>query len=212
MSPSRLRRSRALLALAVALAIASIAACNGSAGSSPSAPLVSMAPTAPASATATPAPTVAPTPEPTTAPAVTPATGSGECAPDDLRVDGGPWEASAGSRFAELTVTNQGNAACTLPAQPSVAVADATGSVLIATDPAGDAAGPSLAAGATARFSLQFANWCDPAAAMPARILLLIAGGGIDVADLALPTADDMPPCNGPDQPPSLTATEWSTE
>ena len=202
----RLPCSRALLALAVTL---SIAACDGSAGASPSAPVVSPAPTVPA--TATPAPTVAATPGPTTA-AATPATGRGECAPDDLRVGGDPWEASAGSRFAELTVTNQGDAACTLPAQPSVAVADATGSVLIATDPAGTAPGPSLAAGGTARFSLQFANWCDPATAMPARLLFLIGGGGIDVADLAVPTADDMPPCNGPDQPPSLTATDWSTE
>jgi hypothetical protein len=207
MIPSRIRRSRALVALA--LAIATIAACDGSASSSPSAPIVSAPP---ASVAATPAPTVAATPEPTTAPAVTPATGSGECAPDDLRVDGGPWEASAGSRFAELTVTNQDDAACTLPTEPSVAIADATGSVLIATDPAGIAQGPSLAAGGTARFSLQFANWCDPAAAMPARVLFLIGGGGVDVADLALPTADDMPPCNGPDQPPSLTATDWSTE
>jgi hypothetical protein len=206
MIPSRIRRSRALVALA--LAIATIAACDGSASSSPSAPIVSAPP---ASVAATPAPTVAATPEPTTAPAVTPATGSGECAPDDLRVDGGPWEASAGSRFAELTVTNQGDAACALPAQPSVAVADATGSVLVATDQAGAAAGPSLATGGTARFSVQFANWCDSATAMPARVLFLIAGGGIDVANLALPTADDMPPCNGPDQPPSLSATEWST-
>ena len=203
----RLPRSRVLLALAVAL---SIAACDGSAGASPSAPVVSVAPTVPATPTA--APTVAATPGPTTAPAITPATGSGECAPDDLRVGGGPWEASAGSRFAELTVTNQDNAACTLPAEPSVAVADAPGSVLIATDPAGAVPGPRRGAGGTARFSLQFANWCDPAAAMPARLLFLIAGGGIDVADLALPTADDMPPCNGPDQPPSLTATEWSIE
>jgi hypothetical protein len=92
-----------------------------------------------------------------------------------------------------------------------VAITDTGGSILIATEASDDSAGPVLAAGEEAGFSLQFANWCQQGAALPGHVLFVIARGGIDIADLALSTADDLPPCNGPDQPATLTASEWAT-
>lgn len=195
---------RALRLVGLVATMALVAACNGSADASPSAAPTASPTTAPASAE----PTAPATPAFTTGATV--GAGPAPCAPADLRVGGGPWEAGAGSRFAEVTVVNQGAATCTLSERPTVAITDAGGSVLVATEPAGEAAGPSLAPGGSTAFSIQFANWCDPGTALPAHVLFLIAGGGIDIADLALPTTDDLPPCNGPEQAPTLSTTEWA--
>ena len=206
-SHHRPRRPRLATGLLLPVVLAAVvAACNGAATP---APTVTQPP--PPTAVATPsaaAPTLAPTPAPTAAPT---AAGSASCAPTELAVTGGPWDSAAGSRFAEVTVQNGGAAACTLPEGPAIAVTDAGGSVLVATDPAGATPGPVLEAGASSTFTVQFANWCDDSAILPVHVLFAIAGGGIEIVDLAAPTTDELPPCNGPDLPPTLTASDWTT-
>jgi hypothetical protein len=166
--------------------------------------------------TATPATTPpATTPPATVAPASTaPAAGSPSAAPEgsacalaDLAVTAGGWGAAAGSRGADVSVENRGAAACELPAGPTVAILDADGTQLLAS-PATDQPGPTLEPGAVATFTVLFSNWCEQGAALPLRVALLDGAAGIPVPDLDM-TADDVPPCNGPGQPPALSANPW---
>ena len=150
-----------------------------------------------------PAASAAPTPVETGSPV----TGGGECAPADLALVGGGWSAAAGSRGADVSVENRGAAACTLPAGPSVAILDSAGTQVLESPPT-DAPGPTLEPGAVATFTVLFSNWCDQGAALPLHVALRAGDAAIPVPDLDL-TAEDLPPCNGPGQPPALSANPW---
>jgi hypothetical protein len=155
-------------------------------------------PTAPPAASTSPAPTAT----------STPATGGGACAPTDLALVSGGWSAAAGSRGADVSVENRGGAACTLPAGPAVAILDAAGTQLLESAPATGESGPTLEPGAVAMFTVLFSNWCDETAALPLHVALRAGDASVPVPDLDL-TADDLPPCNGPGQPPALSANPW---
>lgn len=160
--------------------------------------------------------TTTPSPAPPASPAsaslapaasASPASEGAECAPTDLALVSGGWSAAAGSRGADVSVENRGATACALPAGPSVAILDASGTQLLESPPT-DAPGPSLEPGAVATFTVLFSNWCDEAAALPLHVALRAGDAAIPVPDLDL-TADDLPPCNGPGQPPALSANPW---
>ena len=143
---------------------------------------------------------------PTTAAAT--AAGSGACAPDNLALTGGAWGAAAGSRGAEVSVENRGTAACTLPAGPSVAILDAAGTAIIESQPPADEPGPTLEPGAVITFTILFSNWCEEGTALPLHVVLRSGSAGIAIPGLDM-TADDLPPCNGPGQPATLSANPW---
>ena len=130
------------------------------------------------------------------------------CAGTDIHATGGPWGGAAGSRGSDVVVENQGSAACLLPAGPTIAIVDAVGQVL-ATTPARAGSGPSVAPGGTAGFSVVFGNWCAQGTNLPLRFRLALASDAIDIGSLVVASADELPPCNGPGLPPSLSATDW---
>jgi len=103
---------------------------------------------------------------------------------------------------------NGGPAACLLPAGPTIALVDAGGAVLLAT-PARAGPGPSVAPGGMVGFSLVFGNWCSQTANLPLHFRLALAGDAVDIENLAVSTTDELPPCNGPGQPASLSTTDW---
>ena len=144
---------------------------------------------------------------PSQAGTASPVTGGGECAPTDLALVGGGWSAAAGSRGADVSVENRGATACTLPAGPAVAILDSAGSQLLESAPT-DEPGPTLEPGAVATFTVLFSNWCEEGAALPLSVVLRAGDAAIPVPDLEL-TAEDLPPCNGPGQPPALSANPW---
>jgi hypothetical protein len=125
-----------------------------------------------------------------------------------LALTGGDWGAAAGSRGAEVSVENRGAAACTLPAGPAVAILDAASNVLLESPPAGAEPGPTLEPEGVATFTVLFSNWCDEGAALPLHVVLQADGAGIEVPGLEM-TADDLPPCNGPGQPASVSVNPW---
>jgi hypothetical protein len=129
------------------------------------------------------------------------------CALTDLAVTAGGWGAAAGSRGADVSVENRGASACELPAGPTVAILDAGGTQLLAS-PATDQPGLTLEPGAVATFTVLFSNWCEQGAALPLRVALVDGAAGVPVPGLDM-TADDLPPCNGPGQPPTLSANPW---
>ena len=149
------------------------------------------------SSTSTPGPVATPTVE-----------AGGPCAPSDLALTGGAWGAAAGSRGADVSVENRGPAACMLPAGPAIAVLDAAGTELLASPPVADEGAPVLEPGAVATFTVLFSNWCQEGTALPLHVVLRAGDASIPVPGLDM-TADDLPPCNGPGQPPALSANPW---
>ncbi len=131
------------------------------------------------------------------------------CASTDLTATGGPWGGAAGSRGSDVVVDNTGPAACLLPAGPTIALIDRAGTVLLANTPPQVGTGPSIEPGGSIGFSLVISNWCDQAVTMPLHFSLALAGDAVDIANLNVTTVDDLPPCNGPGQPASLSATDW---
>jgi hypothetical protein len=161
------------------------------------------------SSTTTPTPTRPPAASvaPSQAATASPLTGGSECAPTDLALIGGGWSAAAGSRGADVSVENRGAAACTLPAGPAVAILDAAGTQLLESTPTTDEAGPSLEPGAVATFTVLFSNWCEDTVSLPLQVALRAGDAAIPVPGLDL--TEDLPPCNGPGQPPVVSANPW---
>lgn len=182
-------RATAALTLLGALLLG---ACNASPSPSPS-----------ASVSATPSSSVEPSAS--SSPAGSPAA----CASADVSASGGPWGGAAGSRGSDIVVQNQGTAACLLPAGPTIALVDQGGTVLLANTPPQAGTGPAIEPGGTIGFSLVIGNWCDQAVSLPLHFSLGLAEGAVDIDNLVATTIDDLPPCNGPGQPASLSATDW---
>jgi hypothetical protein len=161
--------------------------------------------------TPSPSPAVSPSVAPSASPSVTasPSAAEAACTGTDLTVTGGPWGGAAGSRGSDITVQNQAASPCLLPAGPTVAMIDPSGVVLLANTPPQGGTGPSLAPGGALGFSLLIGNWCDQGISLPAHFSLALASGTVDIANLAVQSLDDLPPCNGPGQPASISTTAW---
>jgi hypothetical protein len=193
--PTR-RQPRILALVLVGFVALLVAACGETNPSSP--------PATPASASPSASPS-SPSPSPT----ATASQAAGPCAGTDLRVTGGPWGGAAGSRGSDVLVENLGATPCVLPAGPLVALIDATGSVLQQSGPTPVGEGPAIGPGGSRTFSLVIGNWCDDSVALPVRLQLALAGGSVDIGGLVLATVDELPPCNGPGQPATLSTTTW---
>ena len=96
-----------------------------------------------------------------------------------------------------------------LPAAPTVALLDQSGTAILTSSPAAAGSGPELAPGGSIRFSLLLGNWCDQSVNLPLHLRVALAIDGVDIGDLTVATVDDLPPCNGPGEPATLSATEW---
>jgi len=188
------RRPRhARLAALVAIATVLLTACGNPVTPSP-----------PASASPSPSPS------PTPSPASPSASSAAACTSTDVTATGGPWGGAAGSRGSDIVVENRGAAPCLLPAGPTVALLDPAGTAILTSSPTLAGAGPELPAGGSIGFSLLLGNWCDPSVSLPLHLRLALATDGIDIDALVVATVDDLPPCNGPGQPATLSTTEWA--
>ena len=178
------------IALIAALGALLLSACGNPPSPSPTAPPTSPSPSATASASSN-GPEAA-------------------CASEEITAAGGPWGGAAGSRGSDIVVTNTGTAACVLPAGPTVAMVDQAGTVLLANTPPQPGVGPTIAPNATIGFSLVLGNWCDQQVSLPLHFSLALAADAVDIGGLAVTTLDELPPCNGPDQPALISATAWT--
>ncbi|HET7725980.1 MAG TPA: DUF4232 domain-containing protein [Candidatus Limnocylindrales bacterium] len=180
--PSRLRRAPLPAVTLVLGGAMALAACGPATGSTP--------------------------PAATEPPAATDATGEGRpCEPADLDVSSTGWGGAAGSRGADVTVVNGAAEVCSLDG-PRVAVLDADGTVLLESE--GEASEALLEPGASSAFSFTFSNWCEPGSALPLQVALAVGGDLVVIDALAMPTVDDLPPCNGEGQPPTLSTIPWA--
>ena len=129
------------------------------------------------------------------------------CTAQDLQVSSTGWGGAAGSRGADVSVQNGSSQACTLDG-PRVAVLDARGSVLLESE--GESSEAILEPGTSSAFSFMFSNWCEPGSALPLQVALAVGGELVLIDALAMPTVDDLPPCNGEGQPASLSTIPWA--
>lgn len=208
-SPTRPQRHRSFPRVAALAMIGLLlAACGGTTGPSPS-PAHTATPTlasdAIPSATSTAAPSTAPTDATPTSPA-SPAVE--QCTTSDIDATAGQLGGAAGSRGADVVVSTSGSASCQLPTSPVVAVVDPAGNVLLRSRLPLTADGPLISPTGSLSFSFEVSNWCDQSATMPLHFLLALAGGSLDISGLTM-AADDLPPCNGPGQPASISTTDW---
>lgn len=164
-----------------------------------------------------------PSPSPSASPSATPSSqtpssgppsespGEAACASTDIQATGGPWGGAAGSRGSDIVVENRGADACLLPAGPTIGLVDQTGTAVLVTTAVRVGTGPSIGPNGTIGFSLLFGNWCNPSVSLPLHFSLALASGAVDIGSLAVSTTDELPPCNGPGQPASLSTTEWES-
>lgn len=171
-----------------------IAACAGSAAS-------------PSIAPASPSPSSAESPSGAASPG-----GGAACSADAIVATAAPWGGAAGSRGTDVTLVNHGATACVLPAGPQVAVVDSGGNVLAQSRQPTGTGGTTVQPNQAVAFSVLFGNWCNQSVSLPLRVRLALTSGAVDIAGSSLPTMADLPPCNGPGEPPSLSATEWQPQ
>jgi hypothetical protein len=204
-APRRLLTGGAFLLAAVTLAACGSAASPSAAPISPSpsaSPSESPSPSASASSSASETASASPT-------ASSSAAAGADCQATNLRASSTGWSGAAGTRGADVTVENTGSTACNLPTDPVVAVVDSTEAVLVQSASAVSNGGPSIGSTGTATFVVRFSNWCDRTITFPVNVQLVLTAGTVEVSGLTSTKLDDMPPCNGPGQSPSLSTLAW---
>jgi hypothetical protein len=132
------------------------------------------------------------------------------CATDAIRAQSDGWGGAAGSRGADVVVTNAGEAACSLPPRPAIAIFDNQGQVVLQSRPEPGGEPPTLDPGGTATFSFLVSNWCDQSATLPFHVTVVMADGPVGISGVPIESLDDLPPCNGPGEPASASATDWT--
>jgi hypothetical protein len=208
-SASRLARRSIAGTSALSVLCVVIAACSPATLTPSGPPAASAAPTQ-SSQSASPVTSSAPSAAAST-PSATPASTSAAaaCTPADIVATSGPLGGAAGSRGADITVSASGNGSCQLTASPVVALSDPSGKIVLTSHLPVGADGPIVSTAATFTFSFQLSNWCDETVATPIDVVFALGSGSLKVGGLSLTTAD-LPPCNGPGQPPILSTTEWT--
>ena len=177
-SPAARSRSAAL-ALASVLALAACSGGEARTGTA-SAPTTATAPTADASATSSPSGSPAPaTPTTVPGPAADPSPAApGLCSLPGLGLEAAPTQGAAGSVIVTVTLTNDGDAPCTLHGYPGVSFVDDAGAMIGAPAERTPGAGGKalvLAPGRSATASLRISqadnhSGCDPLPAAGLRI------------------------------------------
>jgi hypothetical protein len=180
----------------------------------PSAPAPTVAPS-PSPLPATPEPTVRPSasPVPPTAkptPSPTPAGPNPACIADELHAAVVSWEGAAGSRIATVRLTNVGHEACLIPAMSIPALVDGDGRILAQGLGSLADGAVTLEPGASVGSQVAVANVCGQPPVAPVTVAFDLQTGTTITATPLTPTDVDVPPCNGPGQPASITMHPWS--
>jgi len=189
---------------------------GGLPSSSPSvAPPTSSPSVAVASPSTTPAP---PTPPPSPTPA--PSVGVVACRAADVEGKILGWQGAAGSRIADVEITNTSANPCLIRGTPRLELLDSTGAVLIDSATAGPSGEPHVAPGDTEfrvapggqlRTSVQVANYCGATASPPIDIAFTLpSGGGRFVAVPGTGVSSDLavPGCMG-SAPSQISMNGW---
>jgi hypothetical protein len=168
-----------------------------------------------ASPTASPEATASPTPSPTPAeptPAEpTPVPTVALCDAAKLTVRITQWDGAAGSRGANVVLTNTGSSPCVVKAQSRPQLVDGKGTILIDGGPPGPSSSLTIAPGGRLRTSVFDSNYCGPAAKAPVTVAIILSGGGRIVGTPGTDQIDTaVAPCYGPGQPAQIQMGLWA--
>ena len=171
-----------------------------------------------AAVVATPAPSTSPAPTPTTTPAPTPTAipaptatpAISPCVPAALAAKITLWEGAAGSRIADIEVTNSGRDACTLERLERPQLIDGAGRVLIDGSTPAASGVIDLAPGGRVKTLVEVSNYCGAAPVPPVRVAFVLRDGNRFVAAPPTPTEATVPPCNGPGQSAVIGMQPWA--
>ena len=158
----------------------------------------------------TPTPPATPMPTPTVAPTPTATPTIGACATAALAARIIMWEGAAGSRIADVEVTNTGRAACTLEKLERPQLIDDSGRVLIDGMTPAPSGVIQLAPGGRATTLVEASNYCGATPVPPVRVAFVLRDGRRFIAAPPTPTDATVPPCNGPGQPAVIGMQPWA--
>jgi len=167
-----------------------LAACGSSSPST--------APTIAPTAAPTAAPTVAATLAPTAAPATaSPVAGMQPCDPANLAAAIVDWEAGAGHRTANVTLTNNGKADCTITAVARPQLVAGNGAILIDGAPAAASATLTLHYYDVVKTMVDAVNYCGGTPTAPVTVAFVFPQGKVTATPLNATDTSGVPPCTG---------------
>lgn len=138
-----------------------------------------------------------PSPRESVASAAAPSPSDGACQPDEVDARITLWEGAAGSRIADVELTNTGSRPCNLETMAKPWLASGRGDVLIEGSTSRETAIITLAPGDVVKTLVQASNYCGPAPEPPVTVVFVTSYGAAFVATALSPTDTTLPPCNG---------------
>ena len=121
----------------------------------------------------------------------------GACRPEDVDARITQWEGAAGSRIADVELTNTGSRACGLERMAKPQLVGGNGDVLIdGARPAGSTV-IAFAPGDVLKTLVRASNYCGPSAQRWVSVAFVTSYDALFVATPLTPTDTTLPPCNG---------------
>lgn len=121
----------------------------------------------------------------------------GACRPEDVDARITQWEGAAGSRIADVELTNTGSTACGLERIAKPQLVSGQGDVLIdGASPAGTKV-IAFAPGDVLKTLIRASNYCGPAPQRWVSVSFVTSYDALFVATPLTPTDTTVPPCNG---------------
>jgi Protein of unknown function (DUF4232) len=138
-----------------------------------------------------------------------PAPTTGPCDPANLAARIMSWEGAAGSRIADVSLTNTGETPCLLPETPRPQLIDGRGAVLAQGKITAGSPMIEVKTGEVLTTLVDVSNVCvDPVP--PVTVAFDMGGDRRLIAQPYSPTDATVPPCNGPGQPAEIQMHPWS--
>jgi hypothetical protein len=139
-----------------------------------------------------------PSPQDSVASAPAPSSSSGgACQPAGVNARITLWEGAAGSRIADVELTNTGSTRCDLETMAKPQLVSGRGDVLIDGSTPPRTTSITLAPGAVVKTLVRASNYCGPAVEPPVSVAFVTSYDALFVATPVSPTDTTLPPCNG---------------
>jgi hypothetical protein len=176
-------------------------------------PAVQSPTSAPQSAAAPPsaAAVASETPVATATPSPSPRPTVGPCDPASLTARITSWEGAAGSRIANVELTNTGRSSCLLEALDRPQLVAGDGSVIINGKSPSSTNKLTVAPGKVLTTLVSASNDCKPTPVPPVSVAFVFSDGRRLVAKAVSPTDTTTPPCNGAGSPATIDMHPWAS-
>jgi hypothetical protein len=135
----------------------------------------------------------------------------GFCQPDDMDARIVSWDGAAGSRIAQVELTNTGSTTCGLETMAKPRLVSGRGAVLIDGKTPRKPAVVAFASGAVVRTLVDASNYCGADPELPVSVAFVTTYEALFVATALSPTDATVPPCNGaPGSAGSIAMHPWA--